>query len=303
MNQSQTPEAPVVLVVDDEQGAREALRVILEPEFRVLVADGGREALRIIGQESVSVMTLDLRMPGMSGSETLLALREVDADVEVVIVTGFGTYSDALRALRLQAFELISKPFDVSRVRGAVRQAVARRELRLRFPLSDDRGGLPTQLLDTVRELERAAAAEPVESEPAIRPAAAERSRPFIHRPSGFDSDGDDQQSLFAESIVLPVQLQSALSVSQSREFALLWAVFIDGIQTYCYEIYAGTTTSLAFREVERWIFRPSSDAITSFSTLCELFSTDAARLRRALLQFREHPNPAILELLNLRAA
>jgi DNA-binding response OmpR family regulator len=279
--------------------------LILEPEFRVLVADGGRMALRILGQEPVSVMTLDLRMPGLSGSETLLELREVNADVEVVIVTGFGTYSEALRALRLQAFELISKPFDASRVRDAVRQAVARRELRLRSPISD-RGGLPKQLFDAIREFERAAVQKPAESEPAAGPAVSERSRPFIHRQSrnsGFDSDGDDQQQLFAENVILPEQLQNATSRIHSSEFALLWALFIDGIQTYCYEIYVGTTTSLAYREVERWIFRPSSDAITSFSTLCELFGADAARLRRALLLFREHPNPAILELLNLRAA
>jgi len=286
VNELQTSGAPTVLVVDDEQGAREALRVILEPEFRVLVADGGEAALTILGREPVSVMTLDLRMPGLSGSETLLAVREADADVEVVVVTGFGTYPDALRALRLRALEFVTKPFDASRVREAVRQAHARREQRLGSSSADERDTLSSRMLEAVREFERTTGA------PRRRSGGG-----------GFSFDGDDQQNVFAENVVLPEQLQNARSLAQSGEFGLLWAVFLDGIQTYCEEILAGSTTSLAYREVERWIFRPSSDAVTAFSNLCDLFGADAQRLRRALALFREHPNPAILELLNLRAA
>jgi DNA-binding response OmpR family regulator len=56
-----------VLVVDDEAGIRESLRLILEPHYRVLTADTGEAALGILERERISVMTLDLRMPGWDG--------------------------------------------------------------------------------------------------------------------------------------------------------------------------------------------------------------------------------------------
>lgn len=119
---------------------------------------------------------------------------------------------------------------------------------------------------------------------------------------SEIDSQGYLDSQL-TDGLILPEQLQSSSSVMQNGEFGLLWAVFIDGIQTYCRETLSGSTTSLAYREVERWIFRPGSDAITSFSSLCELFGVEARQLRRGLLVFRAHPSPAILELLNVHAA
>jgi hypothetical protein len=64
-----------------------------------------------------------------------------------------------------------------------------------------------------------------------------------------------------------------------------------------------GTTRGLVYREVERWIFRPDSDALTSFSNLCELFDIDPRRLRRGLVRFRDNPDRRVLEILNLNAA
>jgi hypothetical protein len=111
-----------------------------------------------------------------------------------------------------------------------------------------------------------------------------------------------DPTTLIEPEVVLPEQFYGS-SKARTGEFGLLWAVFIDGIQTYCREILRGATNGLAYREVERWIFRPDSDAITSFSTLCELFGIDPRRLRRGLLRFREHPDRRILEILSRHAA
>jgi len=112
-----------------------------------------------------------------------------------------------------------------------------------------------------------------------------------------------DPNSLLEADIILPEQLKSGSTAGRTGEFSLLWAVFTDGVQTYCREVLRGTTTSLAYREVERWIFRPDSDAITSFSSLCELFEIDTRRMRRALLRFREQPSEGILNLLTASAA
>src|SRR6476659_5013470 len=90
--------ADTILVVDDEDSSRESLRLILERHYRVLIADSGEKALEILEQEPVSVMTLDLRMPGWSGSETLVRLRDTKAAVEVVIIRACGSFSETMRA-------------------------------------------------------------------------------------------------------------------------------------------------------------------------------------------------------------
>jgi len=118
----------------------------------------------------------------------------------------------------------------------------------------------------------------------------------------GFGSPWDPN-SLIEADIILPEQLQGGSVAARTGEFGLLWAVFTDGVQTYCREVLSGSTTSLTYREVERWIFRPNSDAITSFSSLCELFGIDARRMRRALIRFREQPSEGILNLLTVSAA
>lgn len=112
-----------------------------------------------------------------------------------------------------------------------------------------------------------------------------------------------DPSSLIQADLVLPAQLEGGSVANRTGEFELLWAVFADGVQTYCREILRGSTTSLTYREVERWIFRPSSDAITSFSSLCELFGIEARKMRRALLRCRDQPSDGVLDLSSVNAA
>jgi hypothetical protein len=114
---------------------------------------------------------------------------------------------------------------------------------------------------------------------------------------------GSDPNSLIEPDFILPSQLQGSTVAARTGECELLWAVFTDGIQSYCRGVLCGSTESLAYREVHRWIFRPNSDAITSFSNLCELFGIDPRKMRRALLRFQEHPNVDLLSLLSVDAA
>ena len=143
-----------VLVVDDERGVRDSLRLILEPQFRVLTADRGTVALRILQQERISVMTLDLRMPGWSGPETLLKIREIDSDLEVVIVSAYSSYTEAMRALRLRAFELVSKPFDANQILETVGRAALRCEMRRGASSSYEAlDGLTNRLIESIHGL------------------------------------------------------------------------------------------------------------------------------------------------------
>jgi len=121
------PSKPKILVVDDELGVRESLRAILSQDCDVLTAASGAEALRVVGTQQVALVTLDLRMPGMSGIEVLEASKRLDPDIEALIITGYGSFDTAVQGLRHRAFDYLAKPFDALQVRGTVQAALARR--------------------------------------------------------------------------------------------------------------------------------------------------------------------------------
>jgi DNA-binding NtrC family response regulator len=120
----ETTQPSTVLVVDDERGPRLALQLILQREFRVLTAQSGEEALEILKSESVDAITLDLKMPGLAGQNTLSLIRGVDPDLPVIIITGYGSYESAVKALKLRAFDYIAKPFDSKKILNVVESAV-----------------------------------------------------------------------------------------------------------------------------------------------------------------------------------
>ena len=80
-----------ILIVDDERGPRDSLRMILSPTYRVLQATSGASALDCIREENVDLMTLDLNMPGMHGQDLMRAVRSEFPQIEIVIITGCGT--------------------------------------------------------------------------------------------------------------------------------------------------------------------------------------------------------------------
>jgi DNA-binding NtrC family response regulator len=91
--------APNVLIVDDEIGPRESLRMILKPNYNIYTADNGHKALEMIQQIKMDVVTLDLKMPEISGIDTLKEIRQVDPEVMVIVITGFGTLRTAIEAI------------------------------------------------------------------------------------------------------------------------------------------------------------------------------------------------------------
>jgi DNA-binding NtrC family response regulator len=120
----ETTQPSTVLVVDDERGPRLALQLILQREFRVLTAQSGEEALEILKSEPVDAITLDLKMPGLAGQNTLSLIRGMDPDLPVIIITGYGSYESAVKALKLRAFDYIAKPFDSKKILNVVESAV-----------------------------------------------------------------------------------------------------------------------------------------------------------------------------------
>jgi len=106
--------------------------MIFKPTYNVFMANGGQQALEIVHTTPIDVVTLDLRMPAMSGIEVMERIKEFDPHIEVIVVTGYSSLDTAIRGLRFGAFDYISKPFDVPQISDLVRRAVARRRASLR---------------------------------------------------------------------------------------------------------------------------------------------------------------------------
>jgi signal transduction histidine kinase len=96
----------------------------------VLIARNGEEGLQTLRREKVDVVTLDLKMPGISGLATLENIQAEHPDQEVVVITGHGNYEKATRAVRLRAFDWVNKPFDANQVIDVVGKATAHRRAR-----------------------------------------------------------------------------------------------------------------------------------------------------------------------------
>ncbi len=121
--------APNILIVDDEIGPRESLRMILKPYYNIFTAESGYAAIQMVQQVGLDVVTLDLKMPGISGIDTLKEIRGVDQDVMVIIITGYGTLQSAIEAIRYGVFDYIPKPFNVPEIMSIIDKAVQRRVL------------------------------------------------------------------------------------------------------------------------------------------------------------------------------
>lgn len=127
------PDRATLLIVDDEDGPRESLRMILAPSYRVLQASSGAEALDILRTNDVDLVTVDLNMPGMRGEELMRIVRTEFPRVEVIIITGCGSIESAAEGIRFGICDYLQKPFDVVQVTAAVLRALARHDARARL--------------------------------------------------------------------------------------------------------------------------------------------------------------------------
>src|ERR1043166_2587360 len=120
---------PTLLIIDDEEGPRQSLRVVFKDDYNLLLAGDGATAIQLAQESKVDVALLDIRMAGMSGIEVLERLKFIDHTIEVVMMTAFETNDTIRQALRLRACDYINKPFDIATMRAAVATAMERRSL------------------------------------------------------------------------------------------------------------------------------------------------------------------------------
>lgn len=147
-----------VLVIDDELGPRESLRILLKPNFDVFLADGVDAGMELLDQEHPDVIVLDIRMPGKNGIEGLQDIRAIDSDVSVVMLTGFGALETAQLAMRHGANDYIKKPFDTAEMMAVVgRYAQRTRAERRRARMAADLRSLNLELVSELEEKEEMA--------------------------------------------------------------------------------------------------------------------------------------------------
>ena len=137
-----------ILIVDDEAFIRENLeRILAEDGYRPLSAADGDEALRQVSEAEVDLVLLDLNLGPRSGLELLAALRDIDPELLVIIITGYGTVESAVEALKMGAYDYIKKPFKADAIRLIVKLALETRSLRREVRhLRRESKGLPVDL-------------------------------------------------------------------------------------------------------------------------------------------------------------
>jgi two-component system nitrogen regulation response regulator GlnG len=121
---------PKILAVDDQTDMLWVLaRLLSEQGFAVLTAADGQEAVQLVKQERPHVVILDLKMPGVNGMQALEQIKEIAPEVAVIVLTAYGDIPSAVQAMRLGAYDYLTKPFDNADLLYTVKRALERQEL------------------------------------------------------------------------------------------------------------------------------------------------------------------------------
>ena len=158
-----------VLVVDDDRGVRESMRILLKGQYELTLAVSGADAIAKFPECKPDVVLLDLRLGDMHGIDVLQNIKMIDPTVEVVLVTAYATIDTARKAIRLGAFDYLTKPFDPPELENVVRRGVERRMeqlqhteriaaiqhdlLTLRKEVEDAKNQIATHVRDTIYAL------------------------------------------------------------------------------------------------------------------------------------------------------
>lgn len=121
-------EAATILVVDDEENAREGLSKILSKEgYSVDMASNGKEAIETLRRQSFDLVITDMRMPLMDGFEVLREIKKMNENIGVIMITAYGEVESYLEAMNMGAFEYINKPVRVNELKRVITKVLEER--------------------------------------------------------------------------------------------------------------------------------------------------------------------------------
>jgi signal transduction histidine kinase len=118
-----------VLVIDDERGPRESLRMVLKLDYEIFLADRVAGGVELLREKEPDLVIMDIRMPEKSGIEGLQEIREINPFVSIVMLTGYGDLETAQQAIRFGANDYLQKPFDTHEIQAVVKKYVDRSRL------------------------------------------------------------------------------------------------------------------------------------------------------------------------------
>ena len=161
MDLAMTPEPmknkPTLLVIDDEAGPRDALKVILRPFFNIQTAESASAAIDVLNSQPIDLITLDQKLPDRQGLDLLQDIKHDHADVEVIIITGYGSLKSAMEGIRHGAAGYLLKPFNVTELLSLVNQTLEKKQrldfLRHFIRTSTDLWGSETESAKAWKEL------------------------------------------------------------------------------------------------------------------------------------------------------
>jgi len=114
---------PTILIIDDEINMIESYKVLLEDKYNILSSNSGAEALKILKKEAVNLVLLDVLMPDMDGLEVLKKIKEISG-IEIIMITAVRTIRTAIQAMKMGAYDYISKPFDIDDLLATIKKAL-----------------------------------------------------------------------------------------------------------------------------------------------------------------------------------
>jgi two-component system response regulator PilR (NtrC family) len=120
-----------ILVIDDEQSMRDFLSIMLKKEGHdVVAAENGSDALKAVQTEIFDLVISDVKMPGLDGIDVLKTVKEVSSETVVIMITAYATAETAVEAMKLGAYDYITKPFKVDEIKLIIQKALEKGHLR-----------------------------------------------------------------------------------------------------------------------------------------------------------------------------
>ncbi|MBW1980668.1 MAG: response regulator [Deltaproteobacteria bacterium] len=143
-----------LLLIDDEEGIRKVMAIALrDAGYEVLLAESGEQGIEVFTRERPIIVLTDIKMPGMDGLDVLRKVKEMDADAEVIMITGHGEMELAIRALQLEASDFITKPIHDEALTLALKRA--EEKISLRRQLRDYTENLERKVAQATAEIKR----------------------------------------------------------------------------------------------------------------------------------------------------
>ncbi|HKY72847.1 MAG TPA: HD domain-containing phosphohydrolase [Nitrospira sp.] len=123
-----TSQKPTVLVIDDEAGPRDALKFVLCPFFNIQSAESAQAAIDVLKKQRIDLITLDQKLPDRQGLDLLQEIKQHHADIEVIIITGYGSLKSAMEGIRHGAAGYLLKPFNVTELVTLMHQTLEKKQ-------------------------------------------------------------------------------------------------------------------------------------------------------------------------------